>query len=89
SSGPFQWFGFPDPHRWRRDWEQNGILGPDGGLGVEDDLLRPDLTTGRAAPSSGEHGSSVGGRRGGTGRRAGTRRAANSPQRHGIPLCHE
>lgn len=31
ASGPYQWFGFPDPHRWRRDWEQNGILGPDGG----------------------------------------------------------
>ncbi|MFI0895378.1 GNAT family N-acetyltransferase [Streptomyces sp. NPDC020983] len=31
ASGPFQWFGWSDPHRWKRDWEQNGILGPDSG----------------------------------------------------------
>lgn len=29
--GPFQWFGWPDPHRWKRDWAENGLLGPDGG----------------------------------------------------------
>lgn len=31
SVGPFQWFGWSDPHRWRRDWAENGLLGPDGG----------------------------------------------------------
>jgi RimJ/RimL family protein N-acetyltransferase len=31
ASGPFQWFGWPDPHRWKRDWAENGFLGPDGG----------------------------------------------------------
>ncbi|NUP36643.1 MAG: GNAT family N-acetyltransferase [Streptomyces sp.] len=31
SVSPFQWFGWSDPHRWRRDWAENGLLGPDGG----------------------------------------------------------
>lgn len=28
---PFQWVGWSDPHRWKRDWAENGLLGPDGG----------------------------------------------------------
>ncbi|GAA3544254.1 GNAT family protein [Nonomuraea rosea] len=32
STGDFQWFGFRNPHRYRRNWEDNGLLGDDGGL---------------------------------------------------------
>ncbi len=31
STGEFEWFGWPDPRRWRRGWEDNGLLGPEGG----------------------------------------------------------
>jgi RimJ/RimL family protein N-acetyltransferase len=31
SMSPFQWFGWSDPHRWRREWAENGLLGPNGG----------------------------------------------------------
>jgi RimJ/RimL family protein N-acetyltransferase len=30
-TGEFLWFGWFDPRRWRRGWEENGLLGPDGG----------------------------------------------------------
>lgn len=31
SAGQFQWLGWSDPGRWRRRWEQDGLLGDDGG----------------------------------------------------------
>jgi RimJ/RimL family protein N-acetyltransferase len=31
AAGEFEWAGWSDPHSWRRGWEQNGLLGPDGG----------------------------------------------------------
>src|SRR5690349_14328794 len=29
--GAFQWYGWRDPHRWRRRWAENGMLDDDGG----------------------------------------------------------
>ncbi len=31
STGEFQWFGWHDLRRWRRGWDENGLLDPDGG----------------------------------------------------------
>ncbi|MFC4118668.1 GNAT family N-acetyltransferase [Nonomuraea zeae] len=31
-TGDFQWYGFHNPHRHRRRWEENGLLGDDGGI---------------------------------------------------------
>jgi hypothetical protein len=31
TTGEFQWFGWNDLRRWRRGWEENGLIGPDGG----------------------------------------------------------
>lgn len=31
ATGPFQWFGWSDPGRFRRRWAENGLLGDDGG----------------------------------------------------------
>jgi RimJ/RimL family protein N-acetyltransferase len=31
AAGDFQWFGWFDPGRWRRRWQENGLLGEDGG----------------------------------------------------------
>jgi RimJ/RimL family protein N-acetyltransferase len=31
AAGPFAWFGWSDPGRFRRRWAENGLLGPDGG----------------------------------------------------------
>jgi RimJ/RimL family protein N-acetyltransferase len=31
-TGDFEWFGWQDPSRYRRRWEQDGLLGDDGGL---------------------------------------------------------
>ncbi|KUJ67070.1 alanine acetyltransferase [Streptomyces albus subsp. albus] len=31
ATGPFQWMGWSDPHRWRRRWAENGLLGDDAG----------------------------------------------------------
>ncbi|MET8448302.1 GNAT family protein [Streptomyces sp. NPDC005209] len=31
SAGPFQWYGWSDPRRWRRRWAENGLLTDDGG----------------------------------------------------------
>lgn len=31
STGPFQWFGWQDPAKWRRRFAENGLLGEDGG----------------------------------------------------------
>lgn len=31
TTGEFQWFGWSDRRRWRRSWEENGLIGPDGG----------------------------------------------------------
>ncbi|MER5545612.1 GNAT family N-acetyltransferase [Streptomyces sp. NPDC001118] len=31
AAGPFQWYGYPDPGRFRRRWAENGLLGEDGG----------------------------------------------------------
>ncbi|WP_265563236.1 GNAT family N-acetyltransferase [Streptomyces hygroscopicus] len=35
----YQWFGWWDPGRWRREWAGNGLLGDDGGtlMVVRDD----------------------------------------------------
>ena len=30
-TGEFGWFGWSGRPRWRRDWDENGLLGPDGG----------------------------------------------------------
>lgn len=30
-TGEFQWFGWHDLRRWRRDWNDNGLIGPDSG----------------------------------------------------------
>jgi RimJ/RimL family protein N-acetyltransferase len=30
-TGEFGWFGWHDLHRWRRGWDENGLIGPDGG----------------------------------------------------------
>jgi hypothetical protein len=30
-TGEFGWFGWSDRRRWRRDWDENSLLGPDGG----------------------------------------------------------
>ncbi|MEO3874297.1 GNAT family protein [Nonomuraea sp. B12E4] len=32
STGEFQWYGWQDPHRMRRRWEEDGWLGEDGGI---------------------------------------------------------
>ncbi|MFD1539138.1 GNAT family N-acetyltransferase [Nonomuraea guangzhouensis] len=32
STGLHQWYGWQDPHRIRRRWEENGMLHDDGGL---------------------------------------------------------
>jgi RimJ/RimL family protein N-acetyltransferase len=29
--GEFEWFGWSDLRRWRRGWEENGLISPDGG----------------------------------------------------------
>ncbi|GII05313.1 GNAT family N-acetyltransferase [Planobispora takensis] len=31
-AGVHQWYGWHDPHRHRRRWEENGLLGADGGV---------------------------------------------------------
>jgi RimJ/RimL family protein N-acetyltransferase len=30
-AAPFQWYGWSNPRAWRRKWEENGLLGDDGG----------------------------------------------------------
>jgi RimJ/RimL family protein N-acetyltransferase len=30
-TGEFGWFGWVDPQRWRRSWDENRLLGDDGG----------------------------------------------------------
>ena len=30
-TGEFEWFGWSDPWRWRRDWDENGLLSQGGG----------------------------------------------------------
>ncbi len=30
-TGEFGWFGWLDRGRWRRGWDENGLIGPDGG----------------------------------------------------------
>ncbi|MFI6586913.1 GNAT family N-acetyltransferase [Embleya sp. NPDC050493] len=30
--GPFSWYGWSDPGRWRRQWAEDGLLGDDQGL---------------------------------------------------------
>lgn len=32
AAGPFAWFGWADPGRFRRRWAENGMLSDDGGL---------------------------------------------------------
>jgi RimJ/RimL family protein N-acetyltransferase len=31
ATGEFEWYGYADPNTWRRRWEENGLLGEDGG----------------------------------------------------------
>ncbi len=31
ATGDFEWYGWHDPHSWRRQWEENGLLGDDAG----------------------------------------------------------
>jgi RimJ/RimL family protein N-acetyltransferase len=38
--GEFQWYGWHDPHRYRRQWAEDGLLNDDGGIlivGVDGD----------------------------------------------------
>jgi hypothetical protein len=30
-SGEFEWFGWSDVRQWRRGWDENGLISPDGG----------------------------------------------------------
>jgi RimJ/RimL family protein N-acetyltransferase len=30
-TGEFEWFGWSDLRHWRRDWEENRLIGPEGG----------------------------------------------------------
>jgi RimJ/RimL family protein N-acetyltransferase len=30
-TGEFEWFGWSDLRRWRRGWDENGLIGADGG----------------------------------------------------------
>ena len=30
-TGEFQWFGWNNLRRWRQGWQENGLVGPDGG----------------------------------------------------------
>jgi len=30
-TGEFEWFGWSDLRRWRRGWDENRLIGPDGG----------------------------------------------------------
>jgi RimJ/RimL family protein N-acetyltransferase len=30
-TGEFEWFRWSDLRRWRRGWDENGLIGPDGG----------------------------------------------------------
>lgn len=42
ATGEFEWFGYEDPGGWRRRWETNGLLGPDGGslmIAAEDETV--------------------------------------------------
>jgi hypothetical protein len=29
-TGEFEWFGWSDLRRWRRGWDENALIGPDG-----------------------------------------------------------
>ncbi|MCQ4209285.1 GNAT family N-acetyltransferase [Streptomyces longispororuber] len=31
AAGPFQWYGWADPARFRREWQEDGMIGEDGG----------------------------------------------------------
>jgi RimJ/RimL family protein N-acetyltransferase len=31
TTGEFEWAGWSDPRVWRRGWDENGLIGPDGG----------------------------------------------------------
>ena len=45
TKGEFQWFGWLDLRRWRRGWDENGLIGPDGGTLMvvrADERLRTD-----------------------------------------------
>lgn len=35
-SGDLQWFGWSDVRRWRRAWEEDGLINPDGGTLIVD-----------------------------------------------------
>ncbi|MFF3538866.1 GNAT family N-acetyltransferase [Streptomyces sp. NPDC002466] len=53
AAGPFQWMGWSDPRRWRRRWEQDGLLGDDGGrLMVEDGTGRLGVVAWRKVVTS-------------------------------------
>ena len=30
-AGEFEWFGWTDLRHWRRGWDENGLISPDGG----------------------------------------------------------
>jgi RimJ/RimL family protein N-acetyltransferase len=32
TTGQFGWFGWTDPRRWQRGWDENALIGPDGGV---------------------------------------------------------
>jgi RimJ/RimL family protein N-acetyltransferase len=35
-TGEYGWFGWFDLRRWRRGWDENGLIGPDGGTLIVD-----------------------------------------------------
>jgi len=50
-TGEFEWFGWSDPRRWRRNWDENGLISPDGGtLIVTCDGQRLGLVNWRRQP---------------------------------------
>jgi hypothetical protein len=47
-TGEYGWFGWFDLRRWRRGWDENSLIGPDGGtLIVDRDGERPGLVNWR------------------------------------------
>jgi hypothetical protein len=42
TTGEFEWAGWFDPQMWRRGWDENGLIGPDGGTLM---VIRGEHTT--------------------------------------------
>ena len=57
ATGEFGRFGWFDPRRWRRGWDDNGLIGPDGGTLV---LFMSDDTAHEAKQATRERWSIAG-----------------------------